>query len=185
MAGLPHPSHTHLLGIDFGTSNTAAALVGADGKLHTLALDEGSTSMPTALFFSSEDGSVAYGRAAMRAYLEGHEGRLMRSIKSLLGSSLMNEQTLLNGRMVSYFEVVTLFFKELKRRCEHELGHPVHAVLLGRPAIYGLAHAGAAGVAHVLRLLRDELEIAMALTGCRTLAQATPALLQTPSKTQP
>ncbi len=59
------------------------------------------------------------------------------------------------------------------------------AVLVGRPAIYGLAHAGAAGVAHVLRLLRDELEIAMALSGCRTLAQATPALLQAPSKTQP
>ena len=51
------------------------------------------------------------------------------------------------------------------------------AVLVGRPAIYGLAHAGAAGVAHVLRLLRDELEIAMALTGCSALAQATPALL--------
>ena len=59
------------------------------------------------------------------------------------------------------------------------------AVLVGRPAVYGLAHAGAAGVAHVLRLLRDELEIAMALSGCRTLAQATPALLQAPSKTQP
>ena len=52
------------------------------------------------------------------------------------------------------------------------------AVLVGRPAIYGLAHAGAVGVAHVLRLLRDELEMAMALTGCRTLAQATPALLE-------
>ena len=51
------------------------------------------------------------------------------------------------------------------------------AVLVGRPAIHGLAHAGAAGVAHVLRLLRDELEIAMALTGCATLADATPALL--------
>ena len=130
---MPGHRHTHLLGIDFGTSNTAAALVGADGKLHTLALDEGSTSMPTALFFSSEDGSVAYGRAAMRAYLEGHEGRLMRSIKSLLGSSLMNEQTLLNGRMVSYFEVVTLFFKELKRRCEDQLGHPLNRAMLGRP----------------------------------------------------
>ena len=59
------------------------------------------------------------------------------------------------------------------------------AVLVGRPAIYGLAHAGAAGVAHVLRLLRDELETAMALSGCRTLAEATPALLQAPSKTQP
>ena len=52
------------------------------------------------------------------------------------------------------------------------------AVLVGRPAIYGLAHAGAVGVAHVLRLLRDELEMAMALTGCATLAQATAALLE-------
>ena len=52
------------------------------------------------------------------------------------------------------------------------------AVLVGRPAIYGLAHADAVGVAHVLRLLRDELEMAMALTGCRTLEQATPALLE-------
>ena len=52
------------------------------------------------------------------------------------------------------------------------------AVLLGRPVIHGLAHAGAVGVAHVLRLLRDELEMAMALTGCATLAQATPALLE-------
>lgn len=51
------------------------------------------------------------------------------------------------------------------------------AVLVGRPALWGLANAGAAGVAHVLRLLRDELEIAMALTGCATLADATPALL--------
>jgi 4-hydroxymandelate oxidase len=43
------------------------------------------------------------------------------------------------------------------------------AVLIGRPYVYGLANAGAHGVAHVLRLLRDELEIAMALTGCREL----------------
>ena len=51
------------------------------------------------------------------------------------------------------------------------------AVLVGRPAVWGLANAGAAGVAHVLRLLRDELEVAMALTGCATLADATSALL--------
>jgi len=51
------------------------------------------------------------------------------------------------------------------------------AVLVGRPAVWGLANAGAAGVAHVLRLLRDELEVAMALTGCSTLAEATYALL--------
>lgn len=51
------------------------------------------------------------------------------------------------------------------------------AVLVGRPVVHGLANAGASGVAHVLRLLRDELEIAMALTGCRTLADASSALL--------
>ena len=43
------------------------------------------------------------------------------------------------------------------------------AVLVGRPAVWGLAHAGAAGVAQVLRVLRDELEVAMALTGAATL----------------
>ena len=44
------------------------------------------------------------------------------------------------------------------------------AVLVGRPYVYGLAAAGASGVAHVVQLLRAELEVAMALTGCRDLA---------------
>ncbi|HVR49850.1 MAG TPA: alpha-hydroxy acid oxidase [Pseudorhodoferax sp.] len=57
-----------------------------------------------------------------------------------------------------------------------------HAVLVGRPCIWGLANAGAVGVAHVLRLLRDELEIAMALCGCANLAQCGPHLLWSPHK---
>ncbi len=51
------------------------------------------------------------------------------------------------------------------------------AVMVGRPAVHGLANAGALGVAHVIKLLRDELEIAMALTGCARLAEAHPGLL--------
>lgn len=43
------------------------------------------------------------------------------------------------------------------------------AVMVGRPYIYALSVAGALGVAHMIRLLREELEIAMALTGCKTL----------------
>jgi 4-hydroxymandelate oxidase len=46
------------------------------------------------------------------------------------------------------------------------------AVLVGQPQLWGLATAGAVGVAHVLRLLRDELAIAMTLCGCATLADA-------------
>ncbi|TFZ08630.1 alpha-hydroxy acid oxidase [Ramlibacter humi] len=45
------------------------------------------------------------------------------------------------------------------------------AVLVGRPAVWGLAHSGAIGVAHALRLLRDELQMAMALCGCADLAR--------------
>ena len=51
------------------------------------------------------------------------------------------------------------------------------AVLLGRPYLHALAAAGAHGVAHGLRLLRDELDIALALSGCRTLDEVGPQLL--------
>lgn len=51
------------------------------------------------------------------------------------------------------------------------------AVLVGRPALWGLATAGAAGAAHVLRLLRDELELAMAQCGAASLAELTSELL--------
>ena len=47
------------------------------------------------------------------------------------------------------------------------------AVLIGRPYVWGLAANGAMGVAHVIRLLRDELEMVMALTGRSTLAEVT------------
>lgn len=51
------------------------------------------------------------------------------------------------------------------------------AVLIGRPIIYGLAVDGPHGVARVLRILRDEFEIAMALTGCKTIADIGPHLV--------
>ena len=47
------------------------------------------------------------------------------------------------------------------------------AVGIGRPYVYGLALAGAEGVSEVLRNIRAELDLTMALTGCRTLADVT------------
>ena len=122
-----------MLGIDFGTSNTVAALVRADGSLETIPLDAGKPTLPTALFFSYEDQHTSYGSAAMQAYLAGTEGRLMRSIKSLLGSRLMDEKTVVNGQLISYTEILVLFFKELKKRSEAHLGHAVQHAMLGRP----------------------------------------------------
>lgn len=43
------------------------------------------------------------------------------------------------------------------------------AVCIGRLQVYALAVCGAKGVAHLLKLLRDELELCMALTGCPTI----------------
>jgi isopentenyl diphosphate isomerase/L-lactate dehydrogenase-like FMN-dependent dehydrogenase len=48
-----------------------------------------------------------------------------------------------------------------------------NSVLIGRPVIYALATAGAMGVAHCLRLLKDEFELTMALTGCASISDIT------------
>jgi 4-hydroxymandelate oxidase len=52
-----------------------------------------------------------------------------------------------------------------------------NAVLLGRPILWGLATNGEAGARHVLQLLRDEVDLAFALAGVRTPAEATRDLI--------
>ncbi len=52
------------------------------------------------------------------------------------------------------------------------------AVLVGRPVLWGLAVGGERGVGHVLHLLRQDFDVAMAIAGCRSLADITPALVR-------
>ena len=54
-------------------------------------------------------------------------------------------------------------------------------VAVGRPALWGLAVDGAAGVQRVLEILRDELSLAMALAGCRSIGDITPDLVSPPA----
>ncbi|MGV3592316.1 MAG: alpha-hydroxy acid oxidase [Gammaproteobacteria bacterium] len=54
------------------------------------------------------------------------------------------------------------------------------AVLIGRAYVHALAAAGALGVAHVIRTLREELEVCMALTGCASLEAIDAARLAVP-----
>jgi hypothetical chaperone protein len=122
-----------VLGIDFGTSNSAAAWIDTQGGLQVVPLAGGRAEMPTALFFASETQTVLYGAEAMQAYLAGTEGRLLRSLKSLLGSRLMDEYTAVNGQSLRFYDILVLFFKELKRRCEAHAGQPLTHAVLGRP----------------------------------------------------
>ena len=52
------------------------------------------------------------------------------------------------------------------------------AVLVGRPVLWGLAADGEAGAALALRILRDELDLAMALAGAPTVAEITRDLVR-------
>ena len=122
-----------MLGIDFGTSNSAAAYMDASGQLQEVPLGRGRAEMPTALFFDAETHTVLYGHEAMQAYLSGAEGRLLRALKSLLGSPLMDEVTSVNGEAMRFFDIVVLFFKELKRRSEAHVGQTITRAVLGRP----------------------------------------------------
>lgn len=121
------------LGIDFGTSNSAMALRVAGGPARLIPLEGEQLAMPTALFFHAEELSTHFGRDAMAQYLEGEEGRLMRSLKSLLGSALLQDKTVVHGNLVSYQDIIALFLRQLAARAQQELSRMPERVVLGRP----------------------------------------------------
>lgn len=123
----------HTLGIDFGTSNSAIATVGPDGLARLVPLEGSETSLPSAVFFNGEDRSIHFGRDAISLYLTGVEGRLMRSLKSLLGSSLLKEKTHTPNGLVSFQDIISRFLSELGARSRHQLGAEPGHVVIGRP----------------------------------------------------
>jgi hypothetical chaperone protein len=102
--------------IDFGTSNSAIAIAdrASDGAagMRLVELEPGHTTMPTAVFYFVDGPEHAgppraFGRAAVAAYVDGIDGRLMRSMKSILGSSLIDQTTDVGGgRGAKYLDIV-------------------------------------------------------------------------------
>ncbi|MRD47711.1 Hsp70 family protein [Caenimonas koreensis DSM 17982] len=121
------------LGIDFGTSNSAVACVGADGIARLVPLEGTEINIPTAVFFNAEERSIHFGREAIALYLAGVDGRLMRSLKSLLGSSLLHEQTRVPEGMVSFQDVISRFIREIVLRANRQRGVEVRRAVIGRP----------------------------------------------------
>lgn len=120
-------------GLDFGTSNSALSLPDGD-SVRLVALEDGASSIPSAIFFATESArEVSYGRAAVREYLDGTPGRLMRSLKSVLGSSLMNELAAVGDRDYRYADIVTAYLRMLRQRAAAAADRSLDAVVLGRP----------------------------------------------------
>jgi hypothetical chaperone protein len=122
-----------ILGIDFGTSNSAMAWAPPQGKAQLIALEGDALAMPTAVFYNAEDNSTHFGREAITHYLEGTEGRLMRSLKSLLGSPLLMETTVINNQLVNFSDIITTYLAELRDRATRHLGATPTRVVMGRP----------------------------------------------------
>jgi hypothetical chaperone protein len=129
--------------IDFGTSNSAIALPEAHGGVTLVEVEPGQRTMPTAVFYTLEgttphqEPRKLYGRAALAAYVEGHEGRLMRSMKSVLGSSLIDQGTDVGGgRSVRFIDVISGYLRRLKTLAEAQAGAPLTRAVLGRPVYF-------------------------------------------------
>ena len=105
----------------------------AGAAVQAIAIEGGAAVMPTALFFNTEDHRTHFGRDAVAQYLAGTEGRLMRSLKSLLGSALLQDQTAVHGRLVSYQDIIALFLQRLAAQAEAALGGMPRQLRLGRP----------------------------------------------------
>ncbi|WP_263140838.1 Hsp70 family protein [Pseudomonas sp. RIT-PI-AD] len=122
-------------GIDFGTSNSTVGWW-RPGEDSLIALEDGKITLPSVVFFNLEERRPVYGRRALEEYLEGYEGRLMRSLKSLLGSKLLKSETTVLGSAMPFKQLLGLFIGELKQRAEAVAGRAFEQVVLGRPVFF-------------------------------------------------
>ena len=120
------------LAVDFGTSNSAAAML-FSGAARRIPIEDGADTMPTAVFFPEDGGAMRIGRAAQAALIDAEEGRYMRALKSILGTELFHQSRLIEGKRRTLAEIVTAFLVALKTRAETETGLGFSSVLSGRP----------------------------------------------------
>ena len=120
-------------GIDFGTTNSAVSVLSAQKDSELIKFDNNST-IPTAIFFP-EDGVYRpqFGKEAINNYINGSQGRFMRSLKRILGTDLMNLKTEVDGVYISYEDIISKFIKHLKDSAEKQIKKELTGVVLGRP----------------------------------------------------
>lgn len=172
LAGMaPVPAHHARAGqpLLFGTPMLAAAATWDD-----LARLKSWTRLPVLAkgITTAEDAELALAAGIDGIILSNHGGRVLDSQPATI-DLLPALSAALAGR------VPLLIDGGIRRGTDivKALALGADAVLIGRPYVHGLAAAGAAGVAHILNILRAELETAMVLTGCRDLRAIDPALL--------
>jgi hypothetical chaperone protein len=127
-----HSPRDAILAIDFGTSNSTVGHPTTAGPV-LLAVEDAHVTIPSAIFFNIEEERMQFGRDAIAAYTKHYEGRLLRALKSVLGSALIDETTPIGNHRIAFKDIIGLFLRHLKATAEARLGHTSDTVILGRP----------------------------------------------------
>lgn len=123
------------LGIDFGTSNSAVA-TWVDGAIKRIQIEANQDTLPTSVFFDFDDRLVQFGSIANQNLLDGVDGRYMRSLKSVLGTSLMGEKRMIIGKHFDFYDIISEFLRELRVSAERSEGTSFDHAISGRPVFF-------------------------------------------------
>ena len=158
-----------VVGLDFGTTNSAIAVAGADHRASLASFGDAtsrSTSFRSILYFPAKErnqpvkAETQAGPDAINAYLEADtKGRLILSIKSYLASDLFTTTTI-NGRPYTLEDLISLILRRLRTAVVDQFGVEAASVVIGRPVRF----AGAEKEADE-RLALERLRVAAELAG--------------------
>lgn len=123
------------LGIDFGTSNSAAAYL-AEDRPQVIEMAPGEATLPSTFFFEFDTRQTLIGTPANTALLAGAEGRFMRALKRVLGTQLMHEPRQILNERVTFVDIIGRFLAEIKARAEARTGLSFAHVVSGRPVVF-------------------------------------------------
>lgn len=139
------------IGLDFGTTNSALALAGRDGRSELVRFDtrEGpSSTFRSVLFFDPSELDPKYGVRALAGpqALERYRdavtpGRLIQSLKSYLATDLLRS-TVVFERSYTLEALIALILRGIRQQCGAALGDPssvVRGVVVGRPVKFSNA----------------------------------------------
>ncbi|XP_078664056.1 2-Hydroxyacid oxidase 2-like [Branchiostoma floridae x Branchiostoma belcheri] len=133
------------------------------------------TSMPIVLkgVMTSEDAKMAVQHGVQAVWVSNHGGRQLDGVPATI-EALPEVVRAVGGRVEVYMDGGVRQGTDVMKA----LALGARAVFVGRPPLWGLAHSGEEGVRHVLQILKDELSLAMALSGCQEIKDINRSLLQ-------
>jgi len=165
-----------MVGLDFGTSNSAVALPSGE----VLRIAHASPLFRSVLFFPEEGREIFAGAPAIEEYLARSLGRFIQSVKSWLPSATF-QSTMIRGKPFRLEDLVAILLRRIREAAEAQTGQAIERVVLGRPARFSadaeadaraetrlLAAARLAGFTEVRLLIEP---IAAALTYEATLSR--------------